>query len=112
MSSSIRAQMFASLGAENWGTDKVDFELARFFSKLSVEAIEVSSGGGGVKMKKVDLEDDRSVLTPSPLLQPSLPHELAPTGKENKIGLGKIIRNKRQKRVLKRFSLETIFEEE
>jgi hypothetical protein len=103
MASSLRAEMFASLGAQNWGTDKVDSELAIIFSGLSIDSVGGSSGK--LKKKKEVLEDDRSLMTPSPTP--------ASTGKENKIkiGLGKI-KNKRQKIVLKPSSLETVEEEE
>lgn len=92
--------MFASLGAQNWGVDKEDSELAIIFSSLSVDSI------GGVKQKKENLDDARSLMTPSPTSNSS--------GKENKIniGLGKIIMNKMQKIALKRSSLETVCEEE
>lgn len=104
MSSSIRDQMFASLGAKYLEKDTIDFELVKIFSKLSVEA-RVS---GGKKKKKENLEEDRALLSPTP----------TPTEQENKIdlenkiksGLGKIIRNERQPKVLKRSFLETVCE--
>ena len=100
MASSLRAEMFASLGAQNWGTDKVDSELAIIFSGLSVDSI----GGGGVKLKKKEnFDDDRSLMTPSPTP--------ASTGKENQIKTGlRKIKNKRKK--MERLSLETVEEEE
>jgi hypothetical protein len=103
-SAARRAAMFASLGAQDWGSNTVDSELARIFSGLSIEQSPL----------KTDL------LTRSPSPSPlSTPCYSGPSSanKENTIfqlGLGKFLQKRRQKKPKQVFnpSLETVCEKQ
>jgi len=108
MSVARRAAMFASLGAQDWGSNTVDSELATIFSGLSIG--------------QSPLKTDRSNLSPSPSpLSTPCYSGTSSINKENKIfqlGLGKSVQNKRRKKQTQTkvsnlsLSLETVCEEE